>query len=114
MHRHGEMITNNNRHLRLDLNLEETFLALLRTAGVLTGIAALLIKQKKAIVINRIFIVILILLIMWGTFSFSNYTLQSNNFEKGVMTNTAYISISFSLLLIFLLIMMLLYSFNLL
>jgi hypothetical protein len=108
------MVDNNeNKHLKVDLSLDRTFLALLRTAGVLTGIAAILIKQKKALVINRIFIIILIILLLWGTFSFSKYIIKSNTFQKGAINNSAYISLSFSGLLILLLIMMLLYSFNL-
>lgn len=107
------MVDNNeNKHLKVDLALDRTFLALLRTAGVLTGIAAILIKQKKALVINRIFIIILIILLLWGTFSFSKYIRQSN-IQKGAINNSAYISLCFSGLLILLLIMMLLYSFNL-
>jgi hypothetical protein len=107
------MVDNNeNKHLKVDLSLDRTFLALLRTAGVLTGIAAIL-KQKKALVINRIFIIILIILLLWGTFSFSKYIIKSNTFQKGAINNSAYISLSFSGLLILLLIMMLLYSFNL-
>jgi len=108
------MVDNNeNKHLKVDLSLDRTFLALLRTAGVLTGIAAILIKQKKALVINRIFIIILIILLLWITFSFSKYITQSNTFQKGAINNSSYISLSFSGLLILLLIMMLLYSFNL-
>lgn len=100
---------NHNKHLKTDLSLDRTFLALLRTAGVLTGIAAILIKEKKALIINRIFIIILIILLLWGS-----YSLKFNTFQKGTIDNSAYISLSFALLLIFLLIMMLLYSFDLL
>jgi len=56
--------------IRTGSSLSNTFLSLLRTAVVLGGISAVLIRHKKAILFNKILLFTLIILITYSSYIF--------------------------------------------
>ena len=96
--------------LRTASSLSNTFLSLLRTVVVLTGVAALLIRHHKAIWFNRIFIIILIILVFISSWQFYNDSMQLINLDKNALLNPKWhwrTPLLFSGLLIILLVMLL-------
>lgn len=68
--------------IRTTSSLSNTFLSLLRTVVVLTGVSALLIRQHKAIWFNRIFIIILIILVSISSWQFYNDSIELIGLDK--------------------------------
>ena len=85
--------------LSLDFVSENTFLSLLRTAGVLTGIAAILIRLKKHLIFVRYFIFGLLIAIIITTFNYYIYILKKNTFTTDIAFTLGINSIYFSILL---------------
>ena len=95
--------------VRTATSLSNTFLSLLRTVVVLTGVAALLIRQHKAVWFNRIFIFLLIILVSISTWQFYNDSIELINLDKNAQINPHWhwqTPILFAGLLIILLVML--------
>lgn len=113
---HHENDKKNNSDLRHQLQLdyasENTFLSLLRTAGVLTGIAAILIRLKKQLVFVRYFIIGLLISLIITSFNYYRYILKKNTFESDIAFTIGINSIFFAILLCIILIIMIFITFK--
>lgn len=73
--------------LKTGSSIGNTFLSLLRTVVVLTGVAALLIKQHKAVWFNRIFIILLIIVVLIASWQFYNDSIELLKLDKNPQIN---------------------------
>ena len=97
--------------LSLDYASENTFLSLLRTAGILTGIAGILIRLKKATVFVRIFLMMLLLSIIYTSYNYYNYIINKNTFQSNIGITIGIHSILLAFLLCVILFIMILVTF---
>jgi hypothetical protein len=98
--------------LSLDYASENSFLSLLRTAGILTGIAGILIRLKKAIVFVRLFLIIVLISIIFTSINYYQYIIQENTFQSGIGYTIGIHSIIFAFLLCLILVIMILVTFK--
>ena len=98
--------------LSLDYASENSFLSLLRTAGILTGIAGILIRLKKATIFVRIFLIIVLISIIFTSINYYQYINQENTFKSGIGYTIGIHSIVFAFLLCVILLIMILVTFN--
>lgn len=98
--------------LSLDYASENSFLSLLRTAGILIGIAGILIRLKKATIFVRIFLIIVLISIIFTSIIYYQYINQENTFKSGIGYTIGIHSIVFAFLLCFILLIMILVTFN--
>ena len=66
----NEDLSNHFTVVRTATSLSNTFLSLLRTVVVLTGVSALLIKHHKAVQFNTYYILLLIILVVISSWQF--------------------------------------------
>lgn len=96
--------------VRTGSSLSNTFLSLLRTVVVLTGVSALLIKHHKAVQFNTYYIILLILLVVISSWQFYQNSQNFIKFDSYANINSHWYwqtPLYFSGLLILLLIMLL-------
>ena len=98
--------------LSLDYASENSFLSLLRTAGILTGIAGILIRLKKATIFVRFFLIIVLISIIFTSINYYQYIIHENTFQSGIGYTLGINSIVFAFLLCVILLIMILVTFN--
>ena len=101
-----------NHQIALDYSSENTFLSLIRTCGIMTGIAIVLIKQKKLIIFVQIYILSLLLSIIWATFEYSKHIYSRKDSTTKISNLFGINSINFAILLSLLLSILLFSTFN--
>jgi hypothetical protein len=101
-----------NHDIALDYSAENTFLSLIRTCGMMCGIAIVLIKQNKMITFVKIFILFILLSLIWATFEYSKHIYTRKDYTTKISNLFGINSINFAILLCLMLGILLFSTFN--
>ena len=97
--------------LSLNYASENSFLSLLRTAGILAGVAGILIRLKKATIFVTIFLILLLLSIIYTSYKYYNYINKKNTFQTDIAHTIGMNSILLASLLCIILFIMIIITF---